>query len=62
MKKGKLILAPNSKAKTLTDIQVLTDPFLVYASIYALSHPEAAIQLFKYRQTISLVEKDIRMA
>lgn len=54
MKEGNLTLAPKSKAKTITDIQVWTDAFLIFASIYTSAHPEAAVQLFKYMHTIRL--------
>lgn len=47
-------MAPKSKAKTITDIQVWTDAFFIYASIYTSAHPEAAVQLFKHIHTIRL--------
>lgn len=48
MEEGNLTLAPKSKANTITDIQVWTDAFFNYASVYASTHSETTIQLFKY--------------
>jgi hypothetical protein len=48
VKYGSLILAPKSKAMIISDIQVYTDAFLIYASIYASTHPQStAVPLFK---------------
>lgn len=53
IKDGNLTLAPKSKAKTITDKQGWTN-FLIYASIYASAHPEAAIKLFQNIHTNGL--------
>ncbi|XP_061165683.1 uncharacterized protein LOC133174598 [Saccostrea echinata] len=54
MKEGNLTLAPKTKAKVINGIQVWTDGFLIYASIYASAHAESRVQLFKYIHTIRL--------
>lgn len=54
MQGGNITLSSKYKPKVITDIQVWTDAFLVYASIYVLAHPECSTALFKYMHTIRL--------
>jgi hypothetical protein len=54
MKEGNLALTPKSKAKVISDVQVWTDAFLIYASIYVEAHPQSRVSLFKYIHTIGL--------
>lgn len=54
LQNGSLALSAKSKLRPITDIQVWTDAFLVYASIFALAHPTETSGLFKYIHTIRL--------
>lgn len=54
MQGGNITLSSKYKPKVITDIQVWTDAFLVYASIYVLAHPWSSTALFKYMHTIRL--------
>lgn len=49
-----LTFAPKSKTRVITDIQVLTDAFLIYASIYESPDQASTTPLFKYVHTIRL--------
>ncbi|XP_062588298.1 uncharacterized protein LOC134249974 [Saccostrea cucullata] len=53
-KEGNLAMTPKNKVKAITDIQVWTNLFLVYSSIYVTAHPECATALLKYMHTIRL--------
>jgi hypothetical protein len=44
MKEGNLALTP--KAEVISDIQVWTDEFVIYASIYAEAHPQSRVSLY----------------
>lgn len=54
MQGGNITLSSKYKLKLITDIQVWTDAFLIYASIYVLLHPECSTALFKYMHIIRL--------
>ncbi|XP_062578803.1 uncharacterized protein LOC134240736 [Saccostrea cucullata] len=54
LKDGKLAVTNKPKAKPITDIQVWTDAFLIFSTIYASAHPHAAVSLLKYMHTIRL--------
>lgn len=54
MQGSNITLSSKYKPKVITDIQVWTDAFLVYASIYVLAHPWSSTALFKYMHTIRL--------
>ncbi|XP_056022019.1 uncharacterized protein LOC130054933 [Ostrea edulis] len=54
MQGGNLTLSSKCKPRVISDIQVWTDAFFIYASIYVLAHPECSASLFKYMHTIRL--------
>lgn len=54
MQGGNITLSSKYKPNVITDIQVWTNAFLVYASIYVLAHPDCSTALFKYMHTIGL--------
>ncbi|XP_061168906.1 uncharacterized protein LOC133178174 [Saccostrea echinata] len=54
LQNGNLALSSKSKLKPITDVQMWTDAFLVYAAIYVLARPMENAALFKYIHTIRL--------
>ena len=53
-KSGQLLLREGKKKPQITSISCWTDAFLVLSSIFVAAHPERALEMFKYMNTIRL--------
>lgn len=53
---GQLVMSPKTNPKKITSLEVWTDAFIVFASIYLTRHPADIQGILKYMQTIRLGE------
>ena len=55
---GQLLLTPNSGAsKGIFSVEVWTDAFFIFASVFLVKHPQRALELFKYASTVRLAAR-----
>ena len=54
---GQLVMKPMLKSKTISTIEMWSDAFLVYASIFLAAHPHRVQEILKYMNVVRLAAK-----